>query len=59
MARFRQRDVERALRAMLAAGVRGRVEIATDGRIIIVPVTDPTETDGPEPESTGPKDIVL
>ncbi len=35
---FRQRDVSRALRAARAAGVEiARVEIGTDGRIILVP----------------------
>jgi len=44
---------------MVAAGVRGRVDIHKDGTISIVPMADPTDTDGPEPESTGSKDIVL
>lgn len=34
---FRQRDVVRALKALATAGMEGRVEIARDGRIIIIP----------------------
>lgn len=34
---FRQRDVAKALKALAAAGMQGRVEIARDGRIIIIP----------------------
>lgn len=35
-ARFRQRDVTRALRAMTAAKMEGRLEIEPDGTIVIV-----------------------
>jgi hypothetical protein len=35
-ARFKQRDVTRAIKAMLAAGVQGRVEIETSGKIVVV-----------------------
>jgi hypothetical protein len=58
-ARFRQHDVERALRAMLATGVRGRVEIDRDGRIIVVMV-EPAETaDTGGPSRTSGSDIIL
>jgi hypothetical protein len=35
-ARFKQRDVTRALKAMKAAGVEGRIEIESGGKIVIV-----------------------
>ena len=33
---FRQRDVTRAIKAVVAAGVDGRVEIESGGKIVIV-----------------------
>jgi hypothetical protein len=33
---FRQSDLVKALKAMTKAGVQGRVEIAPDGRMIII-----------------------
>ena len=36
--KFKQRDVTRALRAAMAAGIEvGRFEIGTDGKIVVVP----------------------
>jgi hypothetical protein len=35
-AAFRQRDVTRALKAMIAAGIEGRVEIETSGKLVVV-----------------------
>ena len=37
--RFRQSDLVKALKALAKAGLSGRVEIATDGKIIIVAST--------------------
>lgn len=33
---FKQRDVTKAIKAMVRAGVKGHVEIAADGRIKVV-----------------------
>jgi DNA-binding MarR family transcriptional regulator len=35
---FKQGDLTKALKAMVKAGIAGRVEIDKDGRIVIVPV---------------------
>lgn len=37
-ARITQADIARALRAVAAAGVRARVEVAPDGTIAIIPL---------------------
>jgi hypothetical protein len=43
---FRQQDVTRAVKAVAAAGVHiGRIEIAKDGRIVIITVAEPAETE--------------
>ena len=43
-ATFRQQDVTRAVRAVAAAGVNiARIEIAKDGRIVIITGVEPTQ----------------
>jgi hypothetical protein len=39
-ARFTQRDVARALKGAVAAGVKVAIEIATDGRMRVVMLTE-------------------
>jgi hypothetical protein len=50
-AKFRQREVTRAVKALLAAGVEvARVEIGTDGRIVVIagsPQTQPAAEPAP------------
>jgi hypothetical protein len=41
---FKQRDLERALRAGKRAGVEVRVDILRDGTLSIIPVSGPQET---------------
>jgi hypothetical protein len=42
---FRQQDVTRAVRAVAAAGVNiARIEIAKDGRIVIITAVEPTQS---------------
>lgn len=44
-ATFRQQDVTRAVRAVAAAGVNiARIEIAKDGRIVIIAGVEPTQS---------------
>jgi len=49
-AKFRQREVTRAVKAVVAAGVAvARVEIGTDGRIVVIagsPTTQPESATG-------------
>jgi hypothetical protein len=46
---FRQRDVTRAIKATKAAGVDiSRIEIAKDGRIVIVTASDIAQTGAEE-----------
>lgn len=53
---FKQHDVTRALRAAAAAGVEVRIEIETDGRIVLVPI----QADKPDERLSRPApDIVL
>ena len=40
---FRQRDLTRAIKAMVAAGVQGRVEVDKAGKIVVV-VGEPDKT---------------
>ena len=41
---FRQQDVTRAVKAVTAAGVHiARIEIAKDGRIVIITAAEPAE----------------
>jgi hypothetical protein len=41
---FRQQDVTRAVKAVTSAGVNiARIEIAKDGRIVIITLAEPSE----------------
>jgi hypothetical protein len=43
---FRQQDVTRAVKAVTAAGVHiARIEIAKDGRIVIITAAEPSEVE--------------
>jgi hypothetical protein len=54
---FRERDVKRLLKAVLAAGVGvARVELDRDGKVIVVARDDQHE---PAESETAPADIVL
>ncbi|MFL4980554.1 MAG: hypothetical protein ACJ8FV_18960, partial [Xanthobacteraceae bacterium] len=50
---FRQRDVTRALRAMAAAGVHGRVEIEPNGKIVLIPGNAESRLGGGVATATG------
>lgn len=55
---FKQTDVTRALKAAKAAGLEiGRVEIARDGRIVIIPGSPDKGRQGDEERN--PWDVVL
>jgi hypothetical protein len=48
-ATFKQQDVKRAVAGVLAAGVKvGRIEIAPDGKISIIPESVAANDDAPE-----------
>jgi hypothetical protein len=49
---FRQNDVTRAVKAVTAAGVHiARIEIAKDGRIVIITPFEPAQTGAEEENS--------
>jgi DNA-binding MarR family transcriptional regulator len=46
---FKQSDVTKALKAMVKAGIVGRVEIDKDGKIVIVPARPEDAANGEKP----------
>ena len=58
---FRQQDVTRAVRGVIAAGREpSRAEIDREGKIVvIIAETVPAPHPSPEPEPTPPGDIIL
>ena len=47
---FKQNDLTKALKAMVKAGIVGRVEIDKDGRIVIVPARPEDAANGEKSE---------
>jgi hypothetical protein len=46
---FKQSDLTKALKAMVKAGIVGRVEIDKDGKIVIVPARPEDAANGEKP----------
>jgi DNA-binding MarR family transcriptional regulator len=46
---FKQSDVTKALKAMVKAGIVGRIEIDKDGKIVIVPARPEDAANGEKP----------
>lgn len=53
VARFTQADLTRAFKAAEAAGVTARIEIEPNGKIVIVPMSEPANDSGPNPWDDG------
>jgi hypothetical protein len=48
-ARFTQSDITRVFKGAVQAGVRARVEIDPEGRMVVTMLGDPANDEGPNP----------